>query len=143
MNKENQDLLFGSFPNLYSLRNEDNPVPIKFGIQCDDGWFDILFMLSAALEKINDSYDEGEKIRVIQAKEKFGGLRFYISMNSPEIDNLVYMAQMLSFQICEDCGMKGTLMVDENKKIMRTVCEEHRVNDDLKLSFTKECKPLL
>ena len=43
-----------------------------------------------------------------QAKEKFGGLRFYMSYHVDQIQKLIDEAEAHSFNVCEDCGKKGT-----------------------------------
>ena len=42
--------------------------------------------------------------RAAQVKEKFGGLRFYMTHGDDEIYKLVNEAEALSYKICEGCG---------------------------------------
>jgi hypothetical protein len=42
-----------------------------------------------------------------QIKEKFGGLRFYMTCGTDEIFDLVEEAEELSYKICEECGKPG------------------------------------
>jgi hypothetical protein len=39
-----------------------------------------------------------------QIKEKFGGLRFYYYGGDRTIDGMVYLAESMSYNICETCG---------------------------------------
>lgn len=41
---------------------------------------------------------------VLQVKEKFGGLRFYIGGGDKHINDLISKAEKESFEICEYCG---------------------------------------
>lgn len=59
-----------------------------------------------------------------QVKEKFGGLRFYISGGDEYVRNLIHFVEQLSFRVCEECGtMKDvvTYAIGWN----RTLCPEH------------------
>lgn len=88
-----------------------------FGIECGDGWFDILDELFLELSKY-------EGIELMQVKEKFGGLRVYINGGSDEVYNLIDKAEEKSFKICEMCGKPG-----KNQEInywIYTVCEDHK-----------------
>lgn len=84
-------------------------------IECGDGWFDLIYTLSADImhlcHKNNvEKYPHlGECPRVVQVKEKFGGLRYYIvnvkdAEIAAEIDQLIGVACERSFKICEQCG---------------------------------------
>jgi hypothetical protein len=42
--------------------------------------------------------------KVLQVKEKFGGLRLYVESPTEEQSLVVQLAEMLSFSICERCG---------------------------------------
>lgn len=75
-----------------------------------DGWrkaFGIQFMeeLREELIKVNNL----NTFRIIQIKEKFGGLRFYINGAPPnsKIYDIINKYEDLSFEICEFCGASG------------------------------------
>ena len=75
-----------------------------------DGWrkaFGIQFMeeLREELIKVNNL----NTFRIIQIKEKFGGLRFYINGAPPnsKIYDIIDKYEDLSFEICEFCGAPG------------------------------------
>ena len=46
------------------------------------------------------------QFQVQQVKEKFGGLRFYISAAPQEVHNMIHKAEAESYTICEHCGKK-------------------------------------
>ena len=49
----------------------------------------------------------GNYPKAAQVKEKFGGLRFYMTIHSDEIYSLVEEAEGLSWKTCEECGEPG------------------------------------
>lgn len=92
------DQLIKQYPDLFQTD--------KMRISCGLGWFELISVL---LSKI-DSQAKYEKvdIRVLQIKEKFGGLRFYIDNHKSEyVNGLISMSEAMSYYICENCGDKG------------------------------------
>jgi hypothetical protein len=105
MNEKNSEALRKSYPNLYQKL-------IQF--ECHDGWYHLIDDLSRKLEplveKLNKRIPEDEyKFYAVQVKQKFGGLRFYMSWDSDEIDDLIMPAQEHSYKICEFCGNPGKI----------------------------------
>ena len=92
-----------------------------WGFDVDDGWFDILWMLSLALE--DESKQTGAKIEAAQVKEKFGGLRFYTGPCTDRGYDLISMAETLSVRRCEVCGKHGKTC--SSGHWLKTVCKEH------------------
>lgn len=75
-----------------------------------DGWIPLVEQcFDEILEIVGEKEDEDAYIpfRTMQIKEKFGGLRIYLSSYRPEIENIVDKYEMKSFEICEECGKKG------------------------------------
>ena len=60
-------------------------------------------------------------INVTQIKEKFGGLCFYYNGGDDSIDGMVYLAQSMSYKICEHCGT--TINVGKTKGWVYTCCK--------------------
>lgn len=60
-------------------------------------------------------------IKILQIKEKFGGLRFYVSGTFPELSHLVDQMEYLSEKTCECCGRPG---VPRPGGWIKTLCEE-------------------
>lgn len=48
-------------------------------------------------------------VQVVQVKEKFGSLRFYVINSDSTILNYIDMAEAMSAVTCEDCGAPGSL----------------------------------
>jgi hypothetical protein len=64
---------------------------------------------------INEVYDlieeepKGGRPAVVQCKEKFGGLRAYITNGSDKLYNAIYKIESRSKAICEFCGKPGKI----------------------------------
>lgn len=59
-----------------------------------------------------------------QVKEKFGGLRFYVSGGDETTHNMISMVEALSYRVCEECGTTKDAQlysIGWNK----TLCIEH------------------
>ena len=78
MKEELEDKLYGSFASLF-------PNSLTYGIECEDGWFELIFNLC---EQLKD-----ENIEVTQIKEKFGTLRFYYNFESDKAKDLVKITE--------------------------------------------------
>lgn len=113
MKEENDKKLVEAFPLLYRDRNASmQTTAMCWGFSCDDGWFDIIWDLSSKLEpliqKIHNEHPDIEYLpRASQVKEKFGGLRFYMTSDTDEMYNLIEEAETLSYKTCEGCGNPG------------------------------------
>tara|TARA_R110000850_G_scaffold205106_5_gene331294 strand:- start:578 stop:1213 length:636 start_codon:yes stop_codon:yes gene_type:complete len=66
-----------------------------------------------------DSY-AGMYPKAFQVKEKFAGLRFYMTTQSDEITVLIEEAEALSLKTCEECGEPGE---KTNTGWLRTLCK--------------------
>ena len=89
-------------------------------IKCQEhvgpGWGDILKRL------INDLFELGWDGRVLQVKEKFGGLRFYVGSANKAIHERIDAAANESLRTCEQCGALGVL---RERYWLKTLCDEH------------------
>ena len=85
--------------------------PFKgFGLECGEGWYDLLDELCTKIEeeldRTNDSKNE-YPFQIDQIKEKFGGLRFYVSGGTDKTYDLINEYEEKSYTICEICGSNG------------------------------------
>ena len=75
---------------------------------------------------INEVFDYMEKnpthSKVIQVKEKFGGLRVYTDGMDDGLDTIIRSVGKRSFEVCEDCGQTGAL---REGSWYRTLCDNH------------------
>ena len=60
---------------------------------------------------------------IMQVKEKFAGLRFYVSGSDDRIEALIEFAERMSRHTCEKCGAPGEL--DDGTGWMKTHCKKH------------------
>ena len=52
-------------------------------------------------------HENGSAPKIMQVKEKFGGLRFYVHGANDFLNGMIHMAEAASFKICEQCGKPG------------------------------------
>ena len=111
-----------------------------WGITCGDGWFNILIglceLINNRVNYINKQIDiDFQKRRsslvpvtrnylvceVVQVKEKFGGLRFYIEGGDDYILGLIALAESMSYVVCSSCGNKG---MPKKTGWLKTLCDQ-------------------
>ena len=122
MKDELQKTIYEKYPSLFAnVGKSAMESCMAFGIECGDGWYDILsslcFMIAQHERNIegNNKYriSQNEKpveyypVKFDQIKEKFGGLRVYFSGGDDYVEGLVGMAECWSFKTCETCGERG------------------------------------
>jgi hypothetical protein len=97
---------------------------MPFGFAHGDGWFNILWRLCERLEPVVAAVEAetGCPFRVLQVKEKFGGLRFYTNFNNEAISAIIETAEVESFHTCEVCGQPGKRRGVDG---LQTTCDEH------------------
>jgi len=110
---KNQSELIRKYPEFFEyLKDHKGPImPIQFGFECDDGWY---WLISALMETIHSYCKQNKKQypNIVQVKEKFGGLRFYYHGGDKLIDGMVWLAEHLSYKICETCGTTENVIID-------------------------------
>jgi hypothetical protein len=122
MKNELENQLFSKYPLLFSQRER----MVYNGMSCDDGWYELLDELCSGLEKIIAALPAQEQpiFYAVQCKEKFGGLRMYLSRSTGEMDALIAHAEERAKRTCEVCGQPGSL--DTSKQgWVRTLCPIH------------------
>jgi hypothetical protein len=62
------------------------------------------------------------QVKVLQVKEKFGGLRFYIDAADDIVYAYIRFAESMSYRTCEECGKPGR---SYTTGWVRTLCPEH------------------
>jgi hypothetical protein len=78
------------------------------GVQ--DGWFDLIYDLSSSLEQLILELPEEDRkdYFVVQVKEKFAGLRFYLNAcPTDKMQELISEAERRSYYTCEKTGNPG------------------------------------
>lgn len=83
-----------------------------WGLDVGDGWFNILWELSEKIDRLLENHPKRGDFAVNQVKEKFGGLRYYVSCPEDkfeEIQKLISEAEERSFKTCDMCGGEGEI----------------------------------
>lgn len=102
MTQETYEELVKRYPRLYKHNQ---------GIECAPGWHKIIDDLSAKLEMLilgEDNDPEGY-FYATEVKEKYGTLRFYMSLETDKMSSAIRKAENLSSQTCEYCSKPGSL----------------------------------
>ena len=84
------------------------------------GWGKIIESL------VPDLFDLGWDGVVLQVKEKFGGLRFYIGCGTDAIFDRINQSENESYVTCEDCGAPGKTKTRPGGYWLATLCETCR-----------------
>lgn len=139
MKKELDEALCRDFPNLYRDRHASMQVTCMcWGFSCSNGWHDIIRNLSAKLEALIVKLPEEDRPYAVQVKEKFGGLRFYMTSESEEMRELINAAEEMSYKTCEVCGKPGESYGDGWIKTLCAMCIEERKAGKRGLNDTNE-----
>lgn len=117
-----------------TLLNERHPKLGGLYPECHSGWFTIIDVLCAELQRQTDKY-KAPQLVVTQIKQKFGTLRFHVSCFDTATDKiadegyagdtqvaLIVMAAKLSARTCEICGRPGIM---REREWIQTLCIEH------------------
>lgn len=101
MKQELQDKLIKEFHNLFINERFD-------GFWVDDSWYNLIHNLSNSINNIISLMPQDKQLNyyVVQLKEKFHGLRYYMSASTPEINELISAAEDESYLICYGCSGK-------------------------------------
>lgn len=114
MTKDYLDLV-KKYPKLYKHLNF---------FECGPGWYDIIDDLSSKLEKEIEALakDGDGSSYAVQVKEKYGTLRFYVSLETEKMGDLIEQAEEKTQSTCEVCGKEGKLI---GEGWMKVRCKKH------------------
>ena len=82
------------------------------GIECGDGWHDLIDDTLTAIEKHCASIGS-KPPGITQIKEKLGLLRIYFRPYDEGIEAILHAAEQRSASICEQCGRPGKLVIGQ------------------------------
>ena len=121
MQSKLDEALVKDFPDLYKDRNASMQTTCMcWGFECGDGWEPLIRDLSKKLTELAKM--EKIDVYVVQVKEKFGTLHFYVNNSTDIMDDVISYAENRSAFICELCGKDGSL---NDGPWFETRCEEH------------------
>jgi hypothetical protein len=96
------------------------------GFRCGDGWYGVLDKLGAELTPLieQEPANVRARFRMVQVKEKFGGLRAYTDREpSAAMQAVIDAAALVAEETCEECGAEGAFR--RSGGWIRTLCDEH------------------
>jgi hypothetical protein len=116
MSPEKEKILCQKYPKIFKLPGDGNQPIDMWGLECEDGWFELVDTLCGKIQSHIDwrskqiqGVEELKNLQVVaeQIKEKFGGLRFYVRGGDDSTDAFISFAEVMSLKICETCGNSG------------------------------------
>ena len=125
MRKELEQRLVERWPSWFNTGGDIRDTAMPRGFEHDDGWFDLIWRLCEYLEPLVAEFERAteRQFEVLQVKEKFGGLRFYVNCRKEEaVRQRIGTAAQESFHTCEICGQPGKLREDS---WIKTLCDLH------------------
>lgn len=134
--KNKTDRMFNIIEKNFNLfeHNKENADVVMWGFRCGEGWYGLIEKVLDKIQKyLKENLDEEEYIQINTIKEKFGGLRIYLTyIATEERKNKIFndLNQFLidieneSFKICEECADVETARI---RKIggfcIKTLCD--------------------
>jgi hypothetical protein len=94
-------------------------------VSIGEGWLPLARGLCRYLQGMSTEAPESP-VKVLQVKEKFGGLRFYLDSQTEAQALVIQFAEMLSFSICERCGGMRDVAVEGAWR--KALCRECRAS---------------
>jgi hypothetical protein len=123
MRRELEQRLVECWPSWFKVTGDPRETRMGDRFAHGDGWFDIVWRLCKDLEPLVAEVEKaGRRFEVLQVKQKFGGLRFYVNHGTDAIRNLIEAAQLESVRTCELCGQTGSR---RDGDWIPAVCDEH------------------
>jgi len=121
MNDKLEKELFEKYPKLFVQKDLSmQETCMCWGLECEKGWFWLLDNLCSCIQDYIDNNNKPQ-IEVVQVKEKFGMLRFYISGADDMVYGMISLAESLSYRTCESCGAVSNII--HTKGWIRTICK--------------------
>ena len=101
-------------------------------IKCEQGWYEIIDQMCAAIQVYvdNEIYDEEIKPQFEYIEEKFGVLRIQINNRDKVVELVTKSCERLSCKVCEYCGKPGELYCSSkyrNWSHYKTLCLDHAI----------------
>ena len=122
MKRELEDKLKEDFPSIFRDLYDSKPTEscLCDGIECSNGWYQLVHDLCTEIMKLYPSED----FKAEQVKEKFGGLRFYVSGSTADINNVIDDFEEKSYHVCESCGSEDQVECKGRPYWVTTLCAE-------------------
>lgn len=124
MKQELEEKIMKDFPwfearNVWTNEKCGFPMPCS----CGDGWFDLIYNICKELQEYYKSIGANiNELRILQIKEKWGTLSFYIGNYYGEANKIIEKYKKISEITCECCGAEGT--IKHRGSWLRTLCNK-------------------
>ncbi len=82
---------------------------MAFGAECGEGWYPLLEKTLDKILEYLETLNFPDDFQIVQIKEKWGTLTIYTNYSDEFIDRVLHDARRESVNICEFCGMPGTI----------------------------------
>ena len=116
-------LLCQRHPQLFQHRHADpQTCAMGWGLQCGDGWFDLIDILCESLQQETEHGDAPQAVAML-VKQKWGRLRFSVESATERQQAMIDLAEALSARLCESCGKPGQMASIRGYRTPR--CAEH------------------
>lgn len=104
MDEKLEKELYKKYPKLFRQKDLSmQETCMCWGIETGTGWYWLLYNLCSCIQDYIDANDKPQ-VEVVQVKEKFGALRYYINNGDDYIYGMISLAESLSYRMCENCG---------------------------------------
>lgn len=128
MSPDLENKLFERYPHIFRRGEGFSHIT---HLEISDGWFNLIDVLCSTIQSHIDNLRyrsngpaeiDVVSIHATQVKEKWGGLRFYVSGGDDFIWGAIANAENMSYRICEVCGKPGS---SRRSSWIQTLCDEH------------------
>jgi hypothetical protein len=106
--------------------------PYQYTFSVGDGWYKLIYELVHDI-RVNDLKKGDWITKATQVKEKFGGLRFYVTGTSDKNWALIRNAEQKSYAVCEETGSEVEVGTWNNGWV-RTMCRKEALRKFYDLS---------
>lgn len=120
MDEKLEKKLYEKYPKLFVQKDLSmQETCMCWGICTGNGWYWLLDNLCNCIQNYIDNNNK-EQVEVVQVKEKFGSLRFYVNGADDTIYGMIWLAEGMSYNICETCG--STTDIIHTSGWIKTTC---------------------
>ena len=98
------------------LAMPEDSVILQRGVECGDGWYDLIDGALTAIEK-HCATVNAKPLAILQIKQKIGLLRIYFRPYDEIIRSIIDDAERNSAMTCEQCGRPGRLVEGSYRRV--------------------------
>lgn len=122
MDKILENKLYEKYPKLFRQKDLSmQETCMCWGICVNSGWYWIIDNLCSCIQDYIDA-NHKPQVEIVQLKEKFGSMRFYVDGADELIRGMIWLAEDLSYNTCEMCGTNTDIL--HTKGWIKTRCKQ-------------------